>query len=127
MMAIRIHAMRRGGQVTIVSSAGEHSVTLAKRRFLLVAALLAPPAPYQAGDYVPDYILVPLVWTKDEVVGRENINVLLHRVRHDLAAAGRPIQARHVAFAERELPRCSPADRHDIDVVEPPFPVVHQV
>jgi hypothetical protein len=88
MMAIRIHATRRGGHVTFVSSAGEHTLTLAKRRFLLVSALLSPPAPYRAGDYVPDYILIPLVWTRDEVVGRENINVLLHRCRHDLAAAG---------------------------------------
>jgi hypothetical protein len=88
MTAIRTQALRRGGQVTIVSAAGEQTITLAKRRFALVAALLAPPAPYRAGDFVPDYILVPLVWTQDEVVGRENINVLLHRVRHDLAAAG---------------------------------------
>jgi hypothetical protein len=84
-----LEPLPRGGRVTFQFSDGDRSVYLPGRRYRIVAALAAPPAPFAAGDFVPDSELVPLVWNDtDEVGGRTEINVVLARARQDLVAAG---------------------------------------
>lgn len=86
---VMLHPLPRGGRVTFVFSDGERAAYLPGRRFKLIRALVAPPAPYVPGGYVPDAELVALVWDDDdEVGGRQDINVLLTRCRHDLVSAG---------------------------------------
>lgn len=74
--------------MTFELAEGARTVFLPGRRFRLIAALLVPPLPYVVGDFVPDAVLVPLVWNDtDEAGSRTDINVLMTRVRHDLTAA----------------------------------------
>jgi hypothetical protein len=78
----------RGGRITFCFADGERTVYLPGRRYRLAAALLSPPAPLVAGEFVPDATLVPVVWNDRHPGGaREDINVLLTRLRHDLVAA----------------------------------------
>jgi hypothetical protein len=84
-----LEPLPRGGRVRFAFVDGERSVYLPGRRYRLVSALLQPPAPHAAGDFIPDAELVPVVWNDDdEVGGRQDINVLLTRCRQDLVAAG---------------------------------------
>ena len=84
-----LEPLPRGGRVTLQFSDGDRTLYLPGRRYALVAALVVPPAPLAAGDFVPDSELVPLVWPDtDEVGGRTEINVVLARTRQDLVAAG---------------------------------------
>ena len=79
----------RGGRITFAFPDGDRTVYLPGRRFALLSALAAPPAPLALGDFVPDSELVPVVWADDDTVGgRAEINVLLTRCRQDLVAAG---------------------------------------
>jgi len=87
--ALVLEPLPRGGRVTWQFADGPRSVYIPGRRFRLVHALAAPPAPFVIGDYIPDSELVPIVWAdNDEVGGRTDINVLLTRCRQDLVAAG---------------------------------------
>ncbi len=87
--SVELQPLPRGGRITFRGGDGDRTVYLPGRRYQLLAALLAPPAPHTAGDYVPDAVVVPLVWDDtDEVGGRQDINVLLTRCRQDLVAAG---------------------------------------
>lgn len=84
-----LQALPRGGRATFTFPDGERAVYLPGRRFQLVSALLVPPTPYAAGDFVPDHEIIPVVWSDDdEVGGRQDMNVLLMRCRKDLIAAG---------------------------------------
>ena len=84
-----LEPLPRGGRVTFNFSDGDRTVYLPGRRYRIIAALVEPPAPLAAGDFVPDSELVPLVWNDtDEVGGRVEINVVLTRTRQDLVAAG---------------------------------------
>lgn len=82
-----LEPLPRGGRVTFRFADGERRVYLPGRRYRLVAALLVPPAPHAAGDLIPDPELVPIIWHDAETGGREDLNVLLVRLRHDLVAA----------------------------------------
>ncbi len=84
-----LEPLPRGGRVTLTFGDGDRTVYLPGRRYRIVAALVSPPPPLVAGDFVPDSELVPLVWNDtDEVGGRVEINVVLARTRQDLVAAG---------------------------------------
>jgi len=84
-----LYPLPRGGRVVLTFADGERSVYLPGRRFQLISALVAPPPPHAAGEYIPDGDLVPLVWDDtEEVGGRQDLNVLLTRCRQDLVAAG---------------------------------------
>lgn len=84
-----LEPLPRGGRITFAFADGDRTVYLPGRRYRLVAALLRPPAPFAAGDLIPDQDLIPLVWDDtDEVGGRVEINVVLVRARQDLVAAG---------------------------------------
>ena len=84
-----LDALPRGGRITFAFADGDRAVYLPGRRFRLASALLEPPPPHSAGDFIPDHVIVPLVWDDDGLVGgRQEINVLLTRLRQDLVAAG---------------------------------------
>jgi hypothetical protein len=86
----RIHGavlapLPRGGRITFCFADGERTVYLPGRRYRLAATLLSPPPPFVVGEFVPDATLVPLVWNDTREGGaREDINVLLTRLRRDL-------------------------------------------
>jgi len=88
-VAAELFPLPRGGRITLAFPDGDRTVYLPGRRYKMLAALLAPPAPYAAGDFVPDFEIVPLVWDdNDEVGGRQDVNVVLARCRRDLIAGG---------------------------------------
>lgn len=84
---VRLAFLARGGRLTVAGRSGERSVYLPERRCDLVAMLLSPPAPYRAGDFVPDDVLLPRLWP-GKTMTRGDLNVVLHRARHDLVRAG---------------------------------------
>ena len=72
---IVLQPLPRGGRVTFKFADGDRAVYLPGRRYKIVAALLSPPPPLVAGEFVPDSELVPLVWDdNEEVGGRMEIN-----------------------------------------------------
>lgn len=86
--AVRLEFLPRGGRLRFEWRSGEErDVYLADRRCDLVAALLQPPAPYAPGDFLGDELLLGRIW-QGGLAGRTNLNVLVHRVRKDLARAG---------------------------------------
>ena len=82
----RLEFLTRGGRLTLGFGAWERTLWLADRRCDLVATLLFPPAPFAAGDAIPDEVLLPRVWP-DGKAGRVEINTLVFRVRKDLVRA----------------------------------------
>jgi hypothetical protein len=82
----RLEFLTRGGRLTLGFGAWERTLWLADRRCDLVATLLFPPAPYAAGDAIPDEVLLPRVWP-DGNGGRVELNTLVFRVRKDLVRA----------------------------------------
>ena len=60
---------------------------LAGRRCDLAACLLEPPGPYEAGELIPDEVVIERVWP-DGTTARSAVGVLLHRLRRDLVHAG---------------------------------------
>ena len=86
--AVVLHPLPRGGRIAFTFADGERTVYLPGRRFQLLSALLDPPPPHVAGEYVPDSEVIPLVWLDEDVGGRQDVNVLLTRCRQDLVAAG---------------------------------------
>lgn len=85
--AVRLEFLPRGGRLTIRVAGQARTVYLAEKRCELIALLLRPPAPYAAGELVPDDVVLPRVWP-GKVMARVDLNVLLHRTRHDLTRAG---------------------------------------
>lgn len=86
-VAARLVFLPRGGRLTVTVDGKEHSIYLADRRCDLVANLLKPPSPYQAGDPVPDEVLLARIWPRRDM-SASTLSVLLHRVRKDLVRAG---------------------------------------
>ncbi|HVK88128.1 MAG TPA: FHA domain-containing protein [Kofleriaceae bacterium] len=86
--AITLETFPTGGVVTITTTHGEHRALLAERRFALACALLAPPAPYSPGQFVPDEIIIERVWPRNSSADRGDLNQLVFRLRADLKAAG---------------------------------------
>ena len=86
--AVVLHPLPRGGRIAFTFSDGERTVYLPGRRYQLLSALIAPPAPHVTGEFVPDSDVIPLVWADEDVGGRQEVNVLLTRCRQDLLAAG---------------------------------------
>jgi hypothetical protein len=83
---VRLAFLARGGRLTFDWRGCPRDVYLPERRCDLVAALLQPPAPFAAGDFVPDDVLLPMVWP-GRVMSRVDLNTVLHRARQDLARA----------------------------------------
>ncbi len=86
---VRIHLqfLPVGGRITLVLGAQEVALYLSERRCALIAVLLSPPGDYVAGEYVPDDLLYPKVWGRDQG-DRNSLNVLINRTRKEFAHAG---------------------------------------
>lgn len=85
--AVRLEFLARGGRLTVTRLGRTASLYLPERRCDLIAALLQPAPPLAPGDDVPDDLLLPRVWPARDMT-RVDLNVLLHRARHDLVGAG---------------------------------------
>lgn len=85
---VKIEILPRGGRVVFTMADGEHSVFLHDRRLDLLMALVKPPGDYVAGDYIPDDVVAPIVWPRQDAPSRTEINVLIARCRKDLIEAG---------------------------------------
>jgi hypothetical protein len=86
--AVTLEFMPRGGRLTLELQSGEtRALYLADRRCDLVAALLQPPEPHVAGQFLDDELVIARVWGK-QLASRTNLNVLVHRLRKDLARIG---------------------------------------
>lgn len=83
---VRLEFLARGGRLTVRWRGLDRSLYLPERRCDLVATLLRPPAPFAPGEYVPDDVLLPRIWP-GRAMTRVDLNVLLHRARHDLVRA----------------------------------------
>ena len=83
----RLEFLPRGGRLTVGYAGWERTLWLADRRCDLVATLLFPPAPYAAGDLIPDEALIPRVWPGGRQGGRVELNTLVFRTRKDLVRA----------------------------------------
>lgn len=83
---VRLHRFpERGGLLTLLYHGGARRAFLPERRCDLVAVLLDA-----AGAYVPDEEIIRRVWPRDLDKDRTHVNVLVHRLRHDLDKAGLP-------------------------------------
>jgi hypothetical protein len=87
---ITIRILPRGGRVLFEMPDAPREVVLSERRLDLVIALLRPPHGHRPGEFIPDEIVSAIVWPRDPVVSRQEINVLVGRCRRDLVAAGLP-------------------------------------
>jgi hypothetical protein len=85
---VDIHMLPRGGRVVFDMPDAPRSVFLSERRLDLVIALLRPPPGHKPGDFIPDEIVSAIVWPREPVVSRQEINVLIGRCRRDLVQAG---------------------------------------
>lgn len=86
--AVAIEILPRGGRVVFTVGDGERPVYLADRQLDLVIALMRPPAPFVASDFVPDDVLREIVWPRNPAVSRPEINMLISRCRRTLVDAG---------------------------------------
>ncbi len=82
-----IEFLPRGGRLH--ATIGGHLVTvyLSEKRCDLIAALLRPPTPLVAGEFIPDDVLLPRLWP-GRTMTRVDLNTLVHRTRQDLAPLG---------------------------------------
>ena len=85
---VAVEMLPRGGRVVFTVGDRESVVYLADRRLDLVIALLRPPAPYRAGELVPDDVVRAVVWPRNPGITRPEINMLISRCRRDLVDAG---------------------------------------
>jgi hypothetical protein len=83
---VHLEFLTRGGRLTVSHDGVQRAVYLPERRCDLVAALLKPPPPFAPGDFVPDEVILPRIWP-GRTMSRVDLNVLIHRARHDLVRA----------------------------------------
>jgi hypothetical protein len=83
---VGLQFLARGGRLTALWRGRSFTVYLPERRCDLIAALLQPPAPFVAGEFVPDDVLLPRIWP-GKAMTRVDLNVLLRRARLDLVRA----------------------------------------
>lgn len=85
---VRLEFLPRGGRLHVSHDSANHTVYLSDRRCDLIAVLLQPPSPFNAGDFVDDSQIIARVWGAKSHADRTHLNVLLHRVRKDFDRAG---------------------------------------
>lgn len=83
---VHLEFLTRGGRLTVGCRGVPRVVYLPGRRCDLVAALLKPPPPFAPGEFIPDEVILPRIWP-GRSMSRVNLNVLIHRARHDLVRA----------------------------------------
>ncbi|MCH9687329.1 MAG: FHA domain-containing protein [Deltaproteobacteria bacterium] len=84
---VRLSFRPRGGELEVVVGSRQYRVELPERRCELVACLLRPQGRLKAGQMVRDEEIGGRLWPQRAVV-RTDLNVLVHRLRRDLTAAG---------------------------------------
>ena len=85
---VRLEFLPRGGRLHVSTGGAHCAVYLSDRRCDLIAVLLQPPEPFEAGDFVDDSQIISRVWGSKQHADRTHLNVLIHRVRKDLSRAG---------------------------------------
>lgn len=84
--AVDLELMPSGGRITVTIDEPT-TLVLSELRFRLLMALLQPPGDYLAGDFVPDELVLPMIWPRQQKL-HTDLNLLLHRTRKDLLKAG---------------------------------------
>jgi hypothetical protein len=79
---VRLEFLARGGRLTVGWRGLHRTVYLPERRCDLVATLLQPPPPFAPGEFVSDEVVLPRIWPGRSMT-RVDLNVLIHRARHD--------------------------------------------
>lgn len=82
---VKLEFLPNGGLLT-VRLERELTAWLADKRCDLVAALLRPGGEFRPGEFVPDDVVVRLVWGT-ESANRAQLNTLIHRARKSLTLA----------------------------------------
>jgi pSer/pThr/pTyr-binding forkhead associated (FHA) protein len=78
-----------GGRLHLTFADGDRmSVQLPELRARLIATLMSPSGGYEAGEYIPDDVLLSSIWPGNAGRGRTDLNVLIHRTRKSLMKAG---------------------------------------
>lgn len=77
-----------GASLVLDLGEGPREVLLPELRARFVAALLTPPGGYEAGELIPDEVMIPAVWTGQAERSRTDVNVLIYRTRKTLLKAG---------------------------------------
>jgi len=77
-----------GGRLTIDLHHRRAAVLLPELRSRFFAALLSPPHPYVAGEFIPDELLLPLIWPHGPSRDHMDLRALVRRVRKTLLKAG---------------------------------------
>lgn len=86
---VRFEFLARGGRLSVDFGLGDGAqVELPELRARLIAALLCPPKGFAPGEYLPDDLLIPAVWSGSAARTRTDVNVLLHHTRKALVRAG---------------------------------------
>lgn len=84
---VTVEFLPRGGRLRVTIAGRPQLVFLSEKRCDLVAALLKPPPPFVAGDFIPDDTLLPRLWP-GRAMSRVDLNTLVHRTRQDLTPLG---------------------------------------
>lgn len=84
---VAIEFLPRGGRLHVTIAGHAVTVFLSEKRCDLVAALLRPPLPLVAGEFISDDVLLPRLWP-GRTMTRVDLNTLVHRTRQDLAPLG---------------------------------------
>ncbi len=82
---VKLEFLPNGGLLTVQLDR-DLTAWLADKRCDLVAALLRPGGEFKPGEFVPDDVLVRLVWGT-ESANRAQLNTLIHRARKSLTQA----------------------------------------
>lgn len=85
---IEFRYMPTGGELTVDYTCEVVTCQLSELRCRLTVALIQPPEPYTAGEFVPDEVILPLVWPRQPERSHYDLNTLVHRLRKDLLRAG---------------------------------------
>jgi hypothetical protein len=84
---VALSFLPRGARLRVEDPSGSHLVYLPERRAELLSLLLSPPAPYRAGDLIPDDLVLARLWPRQDKTTND-IHVLVHRLRKSLVDAG---------------------------------------
>ncbi|MEM7158732.1 MAG: FHA domain-containing protein [Myxococcota bacterium] len=84
---VHLQTLPRGARLHLHIAGTAHSAYVSDECRELLACLLKPPAPYWAGDLVPDSTVLNTVWPGKEKSSAD-LNLLLHMLRRDLVRAG---------------------------------------
>jgi hypothetical protein len=85
---IVLEYLPNGGSLKMHFGTDTVSRQLAELRFRLLVSILSPPGDYQAGQFIPDEVVLPLIWPRQPEKSHLDLNLLVHRVRKDLLKAG---------------------------------------